>query len=141
MEIKVNPKQIDFIITSDVTEGVFINGSLHKYSKLDGFTLHRKKPSFIERCFGKSEGYDKVFPTAFYLHEDYYSEYLLESEITSNHFIKDNKIFSKPFVAIFQNSKCLGVVYFETFEEVQKYTRKRFGNLGLKTFAYSENFN
>lgn len=143
MEIKINEKQIDYVIISDEIKGRYDykDNSVRRYLLLDELIVDFPKPSLLERMFGMKQKSPKFYPKAFYndgMHSDIF---IMENFIDENvFFVRDNEIYTKPFLTLVLNGNKIGVIPFNSKQEAEEYVTEKFSDLNLKTLKiYDDN--
>lgn len=143
MEIKINEKQIDYVIISAELKGMYDYNDdfVQRYILLDEFTVEFPKPSFLDRVFGMKQKSPKYYPKAFYPDGIHGDLFILENSLDENiFFVKNDEIYTKPFITLVLNGNKIGMIPFNTLKELENYMEDKFSKLNLKTLKiYDDN--
>lgn len=142
MDIKLNLNNLDFIIISDEIRGKFDykTNSITRYLLTKGMTVNFPKPSLFERWAGRKQRSPKYYPNAFYPEGVLSDSYILEGDLEEGvFFIKDREIYTKPFLTLVMSGEKVGIISFNSLEDLEKYVEDKFSDLNLKTLKLHDN--
>lgn len=137
-EIHINTKNIDYLIVSEGGEGVYdyTKNLASDYIFLDEKKIEAVKASWIKKLFGGKDKKERLFPSAFYKNGYYTQPYILPEDINQSFYESFGRLYTKPFIVVVLNNTPLGMVSFETVEEMKIYLKKRYGRTSFKRYIY-----